>query len=238
MYDSIADDTQSLDAIPEALTKEDVGRRHFARVLVHQKVLVHFETGEPNGHLGHDTGHDCAESLVQPEWGFFCDDGATCGDEPALFALSSVRICNKSAVNLVQGLRREHAAAEEGLARVEASPRRRAFRRRRGGDGLHDIVKTHACLATSTQLHANSASGTKEPEDGAVSPARSGAVLRRYSLDGIKRICAYLDQHFVSNAAQALHHSHTREQAHGTRALPRGRHHLRRANVHQWASFS
>ena len=57
-----------------ARTKEDEPRARHARFAVGKEGLVLLETPEANGHLGHDTRDDGAETLVEADWRLATDD--------------------------------------------------------------------------------------------------------------------------------------------------------------------
>lgn len=69
------------------LTKEDHTDTRLARLSVRECVLVGFKTGEPDGHLGHNSGEDGTETLVQSQGCFSFDDVRTRGDETSGFRL-------------------------------------------------------------------------------------------------------------------------------------------------------
>lgn len=66
-------------------TDEDTTETRLASLLVRQPALVGFETRETNGHLGHDTGENSAETLVKREGCLTLDDvGASRNEAPRL----------------------------------------------------------------------------------------------------------------------------------------------------------
>ena len=68
-------------------TDEDVSDRRLPGFLVGQKVFVRFETGESNGHFGHDTRKDGAETLVERQWCFPLNNLDSGSNEPSWFRL-------------------------------------------------------------------------------------------------------------------------------------------------------
>lgn len=70
-------------------TDEDVTDGSLPGFLVSQKVLVRFETGESNGHFGHDTRKNGTKTLVKRQRRLSLDDLGSSSDEPSWFRLSS-----------------------------------------------------------------------------------------------------------------------------------------------------